>query len=106
METATDAQGWPPDTEAHRLPNRVLDESHPVPNLGIRYRHLTLAAMGEDYRVGVAIEELDPGMRSNPAHYHFKEEEHVFVLEGAMTIRFGDEHFPVKAGGYCCFPAG
>jgi len=81
-------------------------EFHPVPNLGIRYRHLTLASMGDDYRVGVAIEELNPGMRSNPAHYHFKEEEHVLVLEGTMTIRFGDERFAVKAGDYCCFPAG
>lgn len=78
----------------------------PVPDFGIRFRHLTLAAVGDGYRVGVAIEELAPGMRSNPAHYHFKEEEHVFVLEGTMTIRFGEERFQVKAGDYACFPAG
>ena len=32
-----------------------------VPRFGVRYRHLTRAAVGEDYRVGVAIEELAPG---------------------------------------------
>ncbi|WP_353642270.1 hypothetical protein [Mesorhizobium sp. WSM2239] len=45
-----------------------------VPRFGIRYRHLTLAAVGEHYHVGVAIEELTSGMRSNPAHYHIFEE--------------------------------
>ena len=49
----------------------------------MRYRHLALAAVGEGYHVGVAIEELAPGMRSNPAHYHIFEEEHVYVLEGS-----------------------
>lgn len=78
----------------------------PVPNFGIRYRHLTLASVGEDYRVGVAIEELAPGMRSNPAHYHIHEEEHVFILEGTMTVRYGDERFPVGPGDYAAFPAG
>ncbi len=33
---------------------------------GERYRHLTLAAVGEGYRVGVAIEELEPGRQSTP----------------------------------------
>ncbi len=47
------------------------------PRFGVRYRHLTLAAIGEDYRVGVAIEELRPGKQSSPAHYHIFEEEHV-----------------------------
>jgi hypothetical protein len=27
-----------------------------VPHFGMRYRHLTLAAVGEDYHVGVGIE--------------------------------------------------
>ena len=59
------------------------------PRFGERYRHLTRAAMGEDYRVGVAIEELSPGKQSTPAHYHIFEEEHVYVLEGALTVRIG-----------------
>lgn len=77
-----------------------------VPRFSIRYRHLSLAALGEGYRVGVAIEELAPGKQSSPAHYHIFEEEHVFILEGALTVRLGDGTHDMKAGDYVCFPAG
>ena len=72
----------------------------------IRYRHLTEAIMGKDYRVGVAIEELPPGKQTVPFHYHMLEEEHVLVLEGEMTLRLGEKRHPMKAGDYACFPAG
>ena len=79
-----------------------------VPRFNLRYRHLTLAAIGNEgqYHVGVSIEELDPGMQSSPAHYHIFEEEHVYVLDGAITVRIGAETFEMKAGDYVCFPAG
>ena len=62
--------------------------------------------MGKNYRVGVAIEELEPGRQSAPAHYHMLEEEHVYVLEGALTARIGAGEHEMKAGDYVCFPAG
>jgi uncharacterized cupin superfamily protein len=77
-----------------------------VPRFGLRYRHLSLAALGVDYRVGVAIEELPPGKQSSPAHYHIFEEEHVYILEGALTARIGADRYDMKAGDYVCFPAG
>jgi uncharacterized cupin superfamily protein len=77
-----------------------------VPRFAIRYRHLSLATLGEDYRVGVAIEELAPGKQSSPVHYHIFEEEHVFILEGALTVRIGSSTHEMKAGDYVCFPAG
>ncbi|HET6159290.1 MAG TPA: cupin domain-containing protein [Dongiaceae bacterium] len=77
-----------------------------VPRFSIRYKHLTLATCGEDYHVGVAIEELGPGMQSSPAHYHIFEEEHVYILEGALTVRIGADSYAMKAGDYVCFPAG
>ena len=77
-----------------------------VPRFSLRYRHLSLAAMGEAYHVGVAIEELAPGMQSAPAHYHCFEEEHVYILEGSLTVRIGAETHRMKAGDYICFPAG
>ena len=77
-----------------------------VPRFALRYRHLTVAAMGEDYHVGVAIEELAPGMQSVPAHYHIFEEEHLYVLEGTLTTRIGDNAYDIKAGDYVCYPAG
>ena len=77
-----------------------------VPRYNIRYKHLSLAVLGESYHVGVSIEELPAGMRTAPAHYHIFEEEHVYILEGALTLRLGAETHPMKAGDYVCFPAG
>src|ERR1700753_111595 len=73
---------------------------------GIRYRHLTPAAIGESYRVGVSIEELLPGKQGSPFHFHMLEEEHVLLLEGECTLRLGEERYLMKAGDYVCFPAG
>jgi uncharacterized cupin superfamily protein len=77
-----------------------------VPNFAVRYKHLSMAALGETYHVGVALEELAPGKQSAPFHYHFLEEEHVYLLEGTLTVRLGPERYEVKPGGYVCFPAG
>jgi uncharacterized cupin superfamily protein len=77
-----------------------------VPRTWVRYRHLTSAAIGDDYHVGVAIEELAPGKQTALAHYHIFEEEHVYVLEGALTARIGADSYPMRAGDYVCFPAG
>jgi uncharacterized cupin superfamily protein len=77
-----------------------------IPRFTTRYRHLTRAVVGDDYHVGVAIEELGPGMQSSPAHYHVFEEEHVFILQGSLTARIGAETHEMKAGDYVCYPAG
>ncbi len=77
-----------------------------VPNFGVRYRALTLAGSDENYHVGVAIEELPPGMQTAPAHYHIFEEEHVYMLEGTVTLRLGPDRYTMNAGDYVCFPAG
>jgi uncharacterized cupin superfamily protein len=73
-----------------------------------RWRHLTKAAMGPErkWHVGVLIEELAPGKRSCPLHFHMLEEEHVLVLEGECTLRLGEERIRFKAGDYAVFPAG
>lgn len=73
---------------------------------GSRYRHLTVAAIGPSYKVGFAIEELPPGKQSCPKHYHMHEEEHVFILEGQLTLKLGEESHAMRAGDYVCFPAG
>ena len=77
-----------------------------APRFSVRYKHLTRAAVGDDYHVGILIEELGPGKQSAPAHYHIFEEEHVFILDGTVTARIGAERHEMKAGDYVCFPAG
>jgi uncharacterized cupin superfamily protein len=73
---------------------------------GSRFQHLTIAAVGEGYHVGVQIEVLPPGKQSSPAHYHLHEEEHVLVLDGEATLRLGESTYAMKRGDYVCFPAG
>ncbi len=101
MSTETIAP--PKPISSHDVP---WTEWSDVPRFGIRYKHLSLAALGENHRVGVAIEELGPGRQSAPAHYHIFEEEHVYILEGALTVRIGAARYAMKAGDYVCFPAG
>ena len=101
MPTATPAP--PKPISSHDV---AWTEWSEVPRFGLRYRALSLAALGEEYHVGVSIEELAPGKQSAPAHYHVFEEEHVYVLEGALTVRIGAERYAMAAGDYVCFPAG
>lgn len=90
------------------IPSRDVawTEFSEAPRFALRYRHLSRAVLGEDYRIGVVIEELAPGKQSSPRHYHIFEEEHVFILEGELTVRLGAAAHEMKAGDYVCFPAG
>jgi uncharacterized cupin superfamily protein len=81
------------------------DERHLGSGFVDRNKHLTYAAVGEDYHVGVLIEAPPPGMRGAPKHYHMGEEEHALILEGNVTLLLGDERHEMKAGDYVCFPA-
>lgn len=71
---------------------------------GMRYQHLS--SFGGGTQISVAMEVLPPGRQANQAHYHLLEEEHVFVLEGALTLRLGDKTYEMRPGHYVCFPAG
>ena len=71
---------------------------------GLRFRQL--GEFGGGTHVGVGIEEIEPGKQSYPAHYHMLEEEHMLILEGALTVRLGEKHYEMAAGDYVCFPAG
>ena len=75
---------------------------------GSRYgsRYKQLAAFGGASHVGVAMEELAPGMQACPNHYHYLEEEQLFVMEGSLTLRLGDKTYLMSAGSYVVFPAG
>ncbi len=71
---------------------------------GIRFRQL--GEFGGCSHVGVCMEIIEPGKQTYPAHYHMLEEEHVFVLDGRVTLRLGDKEHDMSAGDYVCFPAG
>lgn len=73
---------------------------------GLRYRPLTRSAAGGDYRVGLSIEELEPGRQGAPTHYHVREEEHLLILDGEVDVRIGARTYRMRAGDFVSFPAG
>jgi uncharacterized cupin superfamily protein len=57
-------------------------------------------------KVGVGILELPPGSDTRPAHWHTREEEHLYALSGRATLHLGSETFDLEPGSYIRFPAG
>jgi uncharacterized cupin superfamily protein len=65
-----------------------------------------LGRFGGGTQVGVGIDVLAPRQYSNRFHYHTRQEEHVYVVTGAVTLFLGDDAYLMQARDYCCFPAG
>lgn len=57
-------------------------------------------------KLGCSMFEVAPGKRAWPFHYHFANEEALYVLEGSGTLRLGAEEFPITAGHFVTFNAG
>ena len=106
-DTTALAPAMPPEPKAPISSHDLQwDERHLGPGFVDRNKHLTYAAVGEDYQVGILIEAPPPGMRGAPKHYHMGEEEHALILEGTVTLLLGEERYEMQAGDYVCFPAG
>ncbi|WP_295758614.1 cupin domain-containing protein [Undibacterium sp.] len=71
---------------------------------GSRYRQL--GQFGGAKNVGVCMEELAPGKQACPNHYHHLEEEQLYLMEGSLTLRLGEQSYLMQAGSYVVFPAG
>lgn len=99
--TAINAEGVSEPFAARTAPLEAF--SHGM-RFGSNFRHLS--NFGGGSHVGVALEELPPGKESNPSHYHMLEEEHAYILEGALTLRLGARSYVMEVGDYVCFPAG
>lgn len=67
---------------------------------------LPLGDLGGATQIGVNIVELQPGRQSCPLHWHLREEEHFYVLQGRCTLRTDDVRHAMGPGDYVCFPAG
>ena len=70
----------------------------------MRFRHLS--SFGGGSQISVAMEVLPPGKQANQSHYHMLEEEHLFIIEGSITLRLGAKSYELSAGHYVCFPGG
>jgi uncharacterized cupin superfamily protein len=66
-------------------------------------------ALGDPFgltRVGVNLTTLPPGKESSMRHYHDREDELIYVLEGELVLRTDDGERTLTAGMCVGFPAG
>ncbi len=92
-------------------PNQPISTSTLLPDQwreGVRFggAQIPLAIMGGARDIGVNLVTLSPGRQNCPFHWHLREEEHFYVLEGRCVLRSGTERYDMGAGDYVCFPAG
>ena len=57
-------------------------------------------------KLGAGYDELAPGQRSCPYHYHFGQEEMFVIHDGAGTLRVAGEMLPVRTGDVVFIPPG
>src|SRR5689334_23095035 len=65
-------------------------------------------ALGDAFgltKVGINLTTLPPGKESSMRHWHTREDEFIFVVEGEVILRNGDGEFPIRAGQCAGFPA-
>jgi len=55
---------------------------------------------------GMSVVEVEPGKKAWPYHLHYGEEEMFVILKGEGTIRYDDEHHPIKPGDVIYTPPG
>ena len=71
-----------------------------------RYRRKQLGVPAGARMIGASLYEIPPGAAAFPRHFHSANEEAIYVLEGAGTMRIGDEAVAVGAGDFVALPAG
>src|SRR4051794_27917470 len=69
------------------------------------YRYFALAGKEQGLACVVSGGILEPGA-GTPLHLHTAEDEVLFVVEGALDVRLGDERHVVAAGHTLSIPAG
>lgn len=75
-----------------------LDEDAEVKLFPLSYGRLS--------QTGVTLAHLAPGKCSYPQHGHWAEDEWIYILEGAATLRLGSDDHPIEKGDFAAFPAG
>lgn len=64
-------------------------------------RHVTGGEM-----IGTSLYKLMPGKKAFPYHFHYANEEAIFVLEGSGTLRINNEMKSITQGDYIAIPPG
>jgi uncharacterized cupin superfamily protein len=70
------------------------------------YSKLKLSDAGGLTQFGFGEVTLEPGGGTSIPHWHEREDELIYVLEGEVTVTEGDETYTLRAGESACFKAG
>ena len=70
------------------------------------HRRKSLSSVTRGEKLGCSLYEVSPGRRAWPYHYHLANEEAIYVLHGAGTLRVGEREVTVSRGNYVALPAG
>jgi uncharacterized cupin superfamily protein len=73
---------------------------------GFRYRRRILGEAAGGAKLGCSLYEIPPGASAFPLHFHTANEEAIYVLAGAGTLKLGDAQVALGAGDYVAMPAG
>ncbi len=79
------------------------EQSH---GTSFRVRRKQLGAAAKNEKLGCSLYEVPPGCRAFPFHYHYANEEAIYVLQGTGTLRLAGKEVAIAAGDYIAFPAG
>jgi len=81
---------------------------HPMPKPGgdFEARFAQIAMPLGATKLGCNLTVVPPGKKAWPHHVHHANDEMFVILAGEGTLRFGAEHFPVRAGDVIVCPAG
>ncbi|WP_367106661.1 cupin domain-containing protein [uncultured Psychrobacter sp.] len=56
-------------------------------------------------KFGLHLVRVEPGDETTQHHYHEESDEFIYVLEGELTLRYGEENYPLNTGDFVGFPA-
>jgi len=69
-------------------------------------RRKALSADGRGEQIGCSMYEVQPGKTAFPFHFHWANEETIYILSGHGSLRLGEQEFAVAAGDYIALPTG
>ena len=72
----------------------------------MRFRRKKLGAAAGGADLGCSLYELDPGDGAWPYHYHYANEEALYVLSGTGRLRTDEGEHALAPGDYAAFPTG
>jgi uncharacterized cupin superfamily protein len=73
---------------------------------GFEWRRATLARQAGGERLGASLFAMAPGEALFPLHYHLANEELLFVIDGAPSLRTPDGERVLERGEVLSFPRG